>query len=213
MSRLSITLRGGDKIDTVKQVLQALSETGTLYNQSGQLVEVETHDSGIDLRQVNKARLRILIDSVVALDRGDPSRCIEPPVWLVEGVLSSAPWKPLQSLRGLTRLPLLDSQGQLIYERGYHAESGWYSDPNIEPQKLVEPLGSAELKRSWRLLFNSYFGEFPWVSKEHKAAYSALIVALVARVALPRKVGHASSGRTARDRFDQGCVPHITLSI
>ena len=69
--------------------------------------------------------------------------------------------KPLQSLRGVTRLPLLDSQGQLIYERGYHADSGWYSDPNIEPQKLVEPLGSAELKRRWRLLFNSYFCEFP----------------------------------------------------
>ena len=56
MSRVSITLRGGDKMDTVKQVLKALSETGTLFNQAGQLVEVETHDSGIDLRQVNKAR-------------------------------------------------------------------------------------------------------------------------------------------------------------
>jgi len=105
---------------------------------------------------------------------------VHPPAWLLDYILERGEWEHFRPLTGITEVPVMLPDGELLIEPGYHEASGLYYEPaRAIPQLPEHP--SAEDVRYAREALDEVVVDFPFKAPEHQSAWVHTIATIVCR--------------------------------
>ncbi len=192
--------------ETVNTVLEKLGSLGwdspsvstRVFQRGGNLVHITSDcatsmlslsGASMRIRTLPKSLLRERITQAVALIRpassedGEP-RPIVPPAWLVDAIYDRGEYpRAIRPLAGIVECPTLRTDGTVIQRIGYDAMTGLCYWPAIEFPEVSEiPTREDAAKAASALL--DVVGDFPFSNDDHRSAWLAMVLTLVARPAI-----------------------------
>ncbi|MEV6531016.1 bifunctional DNA primase/polymerase [Streptomyces sp. NPDC051639] len=84
-------------------------------------------------------------------------------------VLGNRSWPGVPPLRGITRVPILRTDGTILNEAGYDSASGMYLDPMCEFDQVPERPTRDEVDYAFDFIYNKVLGGFPYASQADRA--------------------------------------------
>lgn len=90
-------------------------------------------------------------------------------------VLARKSWSKVPPLRGITRVPVLRSDGSILNNPGYDPASGLYYDPRHDFSDLPTDPSQAEIEEARTFLLDQLIADFPFATESDRANYVALL--------------------------------------
>lgn len=156
-----------------------------LFGYANNLARIRFNDEGIAKAELlNEDSLSGILDRVACWCQKDDDKIIKkekPPKEVVKDILS-LPEHPFPKLAGVSEIPLLTKQGELVYTNGFHGPSGFYFqiDRAIEPYDFSSQFDTEALTEAKSFIFEEYLGDFPFADEASKAhTIAALLLPFV----------------------------------
>ncbi|MDB5334993.1 MAG: hypothetical protein JWN70_612, partial [Planctomycetaceae bacterium] len=188
---------GPDEWVVNQQAVAALANDINLYQRGGALVRTIQDELQADslararrIPRIEVAPLPFLRERLTAqvkfievksTDVGEKRIQKHPPDWCVKAVASRGTWPGMRCLEAIVEFPVLRPNGTILTQSGYDSLTGLYLDSEIAITVPEHPtLADA---RSAAQVLVSLVADFPFAKPEHKSAWLASILTLVARFA------------------------------
>jgi hypothetical protein len=186
--------------DVNDRAIDALVSEVSLFQRNGRLVtvlrdqarqrQIERPAGTPRIEAVQPARLRELLARRANWKKQKKNRkqqMIEvpahPPEWCVAAVMVRGSWPDVRPLEAVVESPVLREDGSVLCTPGYDPASALLYEPAcVFPAVPVSP-GLSEAKDAADLLLD-LVSDFPFVSKDHQAAYLASLLTPFARFAV-----------------------------
>lgn len=175
------------------EVIPLLARDPAIFQRGGQLVEVRAETLAGSTKatrpehisDIEAPRLRELISRSVNFLRangGTPEQ-VRVPSFVVSAVLARHVWPDIRPLAGIRITPFLRPNGTLMNKPGYDAETGIIFRPTLRyPKVPTTPTRERASEAAQELM--SLVDDFPFENEEHRVAWLALVLTLVARPAI-----------------------------
>jgi hypothetical protein len=175
------------------EVLAALGKISTVYSRGGRLVRVVnapppgslTGDSIFQIQELPQPSLREMITRATTLVRAT-SRGLEnahPPEWCTAAIGARAHYPGLRELAGVVTSPTMRPDGTILDKAGYDPATRLILHP-VEP---IDPIAEAPTREDAISASDALLDvvcDFPFARPEHRSAWLAALLTLVARHAI-----------------------------
>src|SRR5262249_12534909 len=107
----------------------------------------------------------------------------DPPHWSIFAVMGRGVWPGLRYLSGIVEAPTLRADGTVLDVAGYDEATGLLYEPNARYPRVPAAPGADAARRAAETLFD-LVSEFEFVGDEHRAAWLAALLSVLARPAI-----------------------------
>lgn len=222
---LPVVLITADESDVVEQIEEILATRHEIYLRGDAIVHVDLNaPGGVAIRQATQAWIgRTTAESVrlekLAKVNGNTVRVRSGVPTYAPGYLLAKPGPAYRKIEALAPRPRFTAGGTIHSTPGELKDGVLYTGPAVDlylPEQLTQADARAAYKR-----FNKPFDEVPFASDEHRAAYCAALLTVVARPAIPgpvpavvtdANVGGSGKGLGANCGHVITCGSHMTVS-
>jgi hypothetical protein len=187
---------GADEHRVVDEAIEALTTCPDVYQRAGQLVHVIYDDSPMRSLQpgglapritpLPLPRLRELLTLCASWLRtskkGEPYAA-HPPDWAIKAVAARGQWQGIRYLEAVVESPMLRPDGSVLDRPGYDPTTGLLYVPSIEFGRIADRPTIDDAKTARDELLDVVC-DFPFASKEHRAAFLAGMLTPFARHAV-----------------------------
>ncbi len=184
-----------EQADVNDQAIAALVHEPDLYHRGGHLVRV-IRDPGQSRRisrpegaariaTVEEPTLQEMMSKAarwLKQDAGEQTAAL-PPAWSVKQVMRRGTWPCLRYLAGVVEVPTLRPDGTILDCSGYDPATGLLYQPAEEFPNLPAEITQKDARRAADVLLE-LVRDFPFVGPEHKAAWLAAVLTVLARPAI-----------------------------
>jgi len=184
--------------ETLAAVTRSAAERGTrIYQRGGSLVRVVQPPArpkkapalNITTKHIERWPRSVLACELTSFTTFNVERQVKkstiyvpdkPPEWLVSAFWESREWPGIRPLAGITEVPVIDSDGDILMTPGYSQDTGLLFEPRVTPHPVPENPTHDDAKAALATLLDLVV-DFPFETEAHKAVWLAYPATIAAR--------------------------------
>jgi hypothetical protein len=196
MSDRPVIVIGPDELRVNDEAVAALASDTDVYSRAGMLVTVirapRAKLNGGVARAPGAPSIRALALPTLQEKLASAARFVKvtteeseahPPQFVVKAVAARGQWKGIRPLEGVVDCPVLRPDLTVLSEPGYDPPTGLLFEPTVEfppvPDRPTGEQAAAALAELYEVV-----ADFPFAGSEHRSAWLAMLLSLLARDAI-----------------------------